>query len=195
MKNQTFNQDGKFLISLCEEHFQCNLKEKNRVINNVNARMCFGSLMRLRGYIFSNIGKLIDRDHATIMHYNNKIDIYLKTDEDFKKKFNLVKEEFDLKRIDNRLKTTNDFINIKNNKDIMSIPHIYEKLIDYINTLNNENKALYLEIDNLKIEKDIRNSSIDRVKNLIDMVVQRTRIGKEEEIKFKLNKFYNAMEY
>ena len=52
-----------------------------------------------------------------------------------------------------------------------------------------------MEIDNLKIEENIRNSSTDRVKNLIDMVVQRTRIGKEEEIKFKLNKFYNAMEY
>ena len=123
MKNQIFNEDAKFLISLCEEHFQCNLKEKNRVINNVNARMCFGFLMRLRGYSFSKIGKIIDRDHATIMHYTNKIDMYLKTDEDFKKKFNLVKEELDQKRIDNRLKTTNNFVELRDNKDIVSLPN------------------------------------------------------------------------
>jgi hypothetical protein len=75
------------------------------------------------------------------------------------------------------------------------LPYYNNILIDHINNLNNENKALYLEIENLKNEKDIRNSSTDRVQNLIDMVVQRTRLGKEEDIRLKLNRFYNAMEY
>ena len=52
-----------------------------------------------------------------------------------------------------------------------------------------------MEIEILKLSKGVENTSTDRVKKLIDIVVQRTRLGKEEEIETKLNNFYNGMEY
>jgi len=196
MINQFFNEDAEFLINLCEERFDCDLKEKNRVRNNVNARVAYGVLMRERGYTYAKIGELIDRDHATIVHYSRQADMYLKTDEDFKNKFDLVKKEFDEKRIDNKMKKIANFVENKDKENYqIALPHYNEELIKHINLLNKEKKDLYLEIEILKLSKGTANASTDRVKKLIDIVIQRTRKGKEEEIETKLNRFYNTMEY
>jgi len=196
MKKPIFNRQAEVLSEICEEHFECNLQERNRVTNNVNARVAFSVILRKKGYSTIKIGKFIARDHASILHYLKKVDMYLKTDKDFKKKFIKVESIFNEKCIEFRSENYANFVEtVYKEKTNVSLPYYNNILIDHINNLNNENKALYLEIENLKNEKDIRNSSTDRVQNLIDMVVQRTRLGKEEDIRLKLNRFYNAMEY
>lgn len=187
MKNKNLIKDGEFLMKLCEEYFQCKLLDKNRKINNVNARVTFGVLMRRRGYGFADIGNLIEKNHATIIHYMKQLDMYLHTDEDFNIKFTLVKRDFD-RTLNNSYEPSNENV---------SLLYRNRGLINDIISINIEKKVLYLEIDNLKKElnreRDRTTSSTGRVQKLIDIVVQRTRLGREEETETKLNKFYNGI--
>ena len=74
----TFVSESIYLLEICEEIFQCNLKERNRQKNNVNARIAFGTILRSRGHCLNDIGKCINRDHATILHYNNILELICK---------------------------------------------------------------------------------------------------------------------
>ena len=52
-----------------------------------------------------------------------------------------------------------------------------------------------MELEALKVYKNISTTSVSRVQNIIDIVKQRTRMGKEKEVENKLNIFYNSMQY
>jgi hypothetical protein len=59
--------------------------------------------------------------------------------------------------------------------------------------LEKENKTLKEQNNLLYSQQGVLPSRFERVKSLLDMVRQRTRIGSEEETLKKLNTFYNGL--
>ena len=107
------NNEALALLEICENTFHCDLQSKSRKINYVYARMAFSSLLRKRGYGFSTIGSFINRDHATVIHYEKNLEVYLNTDVVFKNRYGIVKEEFEAICSDNKLKVVANFIEKK----------------------------------------------------------------------------------
>lgn len=162
------------LTQLCEKYFCIKLQDKDRHLDNVKARMTFSYILRKKGYGYQRIADTLDRHHSTIIHYIKNMDHYLKTDEDLRNKYDLIKAHFYIE-----------------NDPILDMPD--EMLINKIISLNNEKKELHLEIVRLISEQKIKQSSSERVQGLIDIVTQRTRVGQEKETEIKLNRFYNGL--
>jgi len=162
------------LIEICEKHFKCDVKERNKVQNNVNARMTISNLLRRKGYIYQSIGKALDRTHATIIHHERKIDSYLESDKEFKDKYLLVEEEFHIKY--------NPMLEMTK-----------QELINKIILLDIEKKELLLGVDRLVREKYVKVKKYNRVQGLINIVHQRTKLGKEIETEKGLNIWYNGL--
>tara|TARA_R110000824_G_scaffold119953_3_gene274446 strand:+ start:629 stop:1258 length:630 start_codon:yes stop_codon:yes gene_type:complete len=191
----TFSSEASYLLEICEEYFQCDLKERNRQKNNVNARIAFGTILRSRGHCLNDIGKCINRDHATILHYNKISKNYRNTDEDFRIKFELTYYKFKEKCAEINIEQVNFVENKDKENYYLALPYYNELLMNHINLLNKQKKELSLELEALKVYKNISTTSVSRVQNLIDIVKQRTRMGKEKEVENKLNRFYNSMQY
>lgn len=64
------------------------LKSRRRFRNYVNARTMFSALMRkFTGYSLKRIGMLVDRDHASVMHYEKNHNDFIETDFEYKMMF------------------------------------------------------------------------------------------------------------
>ena len=188
------NNEALALLEICENTFHCDLQSKSRKINYVYARMAFSSLLRKRGYGFSKVGSFIDRDHATIIHYEKNLEVYLNTDVVFKNRYGIVKEGFEAICTKNKLKVTANFIEKKDKENYyLSLPHYNKELINHINFLNKQKKDLHLTIEQMQLKIDALNQSENRVKTLIDIVSQRTRIGTEQDVEKKLHIWYNGV--
>ena len=162
------------IIKLTNEVYKCNLQDSGRQRNNVNARMTCSYVLRQRGYVLSQIGGFLNKDHATILHYLKNVDWYLKTDKIFLSCFQRITEEFN-----------NDF----NPVHAMAL----EELKKEVFSSRTELKELNLEVAGLKLALSETNKSNGRVEVLVDMVKQRTRLGTEREIEGKLHRWYNGV--
>ena len=154
--------------------FDVDIASKNRRREFVNARITFAAVLRSKGFTTTKIGGYIGKDHATIVHYMRNVDWYLKTDADFKKKYEMVMDEF---QIDHD--PVYDMHDAELKKEIFS--------------LRNENKSLRLKNEGLKNEQSETKTRYKRIENLIKIVDERTRMGTEEEIERRLNHFYNGV--
>ncbi|MDA8960237.1 hypothetical protein N9F13_02380 [Akkermansiaceae bacterium] len=194
LKTAKSKNEANELQRICEKHFHCDLKSKSRKANNVNAKMAFGTLLRKRGYTFDKVGGFINKHHATIIHYQRNIDMYLLTDDIFNERYQRVSDEFDSYCTDYKLKNPRNFVEVKNNDGFsLNLPHYNEELIKHIQYLNKEKKELYLILEKLKLQENFLKVSENRVKNIIEIVKQRTKIGTEEEIEKKLHVWFNGV--
>jgi hypothetical protein len=158
------------LIKIVNATFNCSVLSESRKRENINGRMAFATVMRSKGYTLQRIGDAINKDHATILHYEKNMKHFLKSDNSLREKYNLVEQIFvgeydpswDLSK---------------------------EELINELILLHNQKKELHLEIDRLS---SVRNGAA-RVKELVDIVTQRTPLGSEEDTAIKLNIWYNGI--
>lgn len=155
-------------------HFDVNIDNPTRTRDHVNGRMTFAYFMRKKGYSYMRIGQMLGKDHATIIHYIKNIEWYMKTDVDFREKFNLVYEDCYVE--DNTIHLLND-----------------NELIKEVFSLRKEIKSLHSQIDSLKLEQLETKKESNRLRPILDVVRQRTRSGTEEEVLKKLNTLYNGI--
>ena len=182
------------LLEICEKIFDCDLKSKCRERNYVYARMTFGSLLRKRGYSFERIGRFINRKHATIINYERNLEVYLETDDIFRNRYGLAEEELKAICTKNKLNISANFIEKKDKENYyLSLPHYNKELINHINFLNKQKKDLHLKIEQMQMKIDTLSQSKNRVKTLIDIVSQRTRIGTEQDVEKKMHIWYNGV--
>ena len=155
-------------------HFGVDISNPTRTRNHVNARMTFAYFMRKKGYSFTRIGAMLGKDHATIIHYLKNIEWYMKTDVEFREKFNLAYEDCYIE--DATIHLLNE-----------------DELIKEVFSLRKEIKSLHSQIDSLKLEQLETKKESNRLKPIIDMINQRTRVGTEELVYNKLNVMYNGI--
>lgn len=57
------------LIKEINEMYSCDLLSKSRYLSNVKGRVIFSNVMRNLGHSYKEIGFMLNKDHATIIHY------------------------------------------------------------------------------------------------------------------------------
>jgi len=159
------------LKEIVSQVFETNINIKTRKRNNVEARMIFSKILREDGNTFESIGKAINKDHSTIVYYVNQASV-------------LIKQSIELS--DKYLECKNCYID---NLDVVLPQMKYDEL-------KNEVLELKLLINQLTIE---RNKTIkvqekyNRIKKIINLVAERTHVGKEEFIERKINQMFNGI--
>tara|TARA_R110001592_G_scaffold355102_1_gene655384 strand:- start:1147 stop:1635 length:489 start_codon:yes stop_codon:yes gene_type:complete len=149
-------------------------KTKQRLRHIVNAKMIYAEVLRDLGYGCSIIAKSLKMNHATILHYFKVFPGYIASDSLLRNNYERIKSEFDKEYdpiyylSDNELK-----------KEIISL-RIEKELLT--SELSNANSALFI------IE-----TKENRFKDIFDLIESRTRVGTDEEILSKLNRFYNGV--
>ncbi len=135
----------------------------------VNSRIIYSKILKDRGYGYIVIGKSLNKDHSTIIHYVQQFERIMYQDEVFAKNYIMCKDAF--------LKDNPFLTDILSNTDIIS------QLV----SLSAENRKLILERDKvLKTANMYR-----RLKRVIEFIDINTPEGKEyiaeNRIKFLLN--------
>ena len=159
------------LKEIVSQVFDTNINIKTRKRNNVEARMIFSKILREDGNTFESIGKAINKDHSTIVYYVNQASV-------------LIKQSIELS--DKYLECKNCYID---NLDVVLPQMKYDEL-------KNEVLELKLLINQLTIERNeiIKvQEKYNRIKKIINLVAERTHVGKEEFIERKINQMFNGI--
>ena len=159
------------LKEIVSKVFETNINIKTRKRNNVEARMIFSKILREDGNTFESIGKAINKDHSTIVYYVNQASV-------------LIKQSIELS--DKYLECKNCYID---NLDVVLPQMKYDEL-------KNEVLELKLLINQLTIERNeiIKvQEKYNRIKKIINLVAERTHVGKEEFIERKINQMFNGI--
>ena len=159
------------LKEIVSQVFETNINIKTRKRNNVEARMIFSKILREDGNTFESIGNAINKDHSTIVYYVNQASV-------------LIKQSIELS--DKYLECKNCYID---NLDVVLPQMKYDEL-------KNEVLELNLLINQLTIERNeiIKvQEKYNRIKKIINLVAERTHVGKEEFIEKKINQMFNGI--
>ena len=159
------------LKEIVSQVFDTNINIKTRKRNNVEARMIFSKILREDGNTFESIGKAINKDHSTIVYYVNQASV-------------LIKQSIELS--DKYLECKNCYID---NLDVVLPQMKYDEI-------KNEVLELKLLINQLTIERNkiIKvQEKYNRIKKIINLVAERTHVGKEEFIERKINQMFNGI--
>ena len=159
------------LKEIVSKVFDTDINIKTRKRNNVEARMIFSKILREDGNTFESIGNAINKDHSTIVYYVNQASV-------------LIKQSIELS--DKYLECKNCYID---NLDVVLPQMKYDEL-------KNEVLELKLLINQLTIERNeiIKvQEKYNRIKKIINLVAERTHVGKEEFIERKINQMFNGI--
>lgn len=117
--------------------FFVNIEDSTRKRKIVDARRAYSKILKDAGFSYQHIGESIKKDHATIIHYIKSIDVLLKYDSVFQKKFLLAKKNFLNENKQLKLHLTEDVyavaINLENkfSEIIFKKTNVLQSLGDY----------------------------------------------------------------
>lgn len=79
--------------------FECDILTAGRKQNNVSGRIAIANHFRsTTAFKLADIGRILNKDHATISHYLKIHDIYYKYDSDYRKKYDRLRKPKVIKR-------------------------------------------------------------------------------------------------
>jgi len=159
------------LKEIVSQVFDTDINIKTRKRNNVEARMIFSKILREDGSTFESIGKAINKDHSTIVYYVNQAS-------------SLIKQSIELS--DKYLECKNCYID---NLDVVLPQMKYDELKDEVVELKFlVNKLASERNEIIKVQE-----KYNRIKKIINLVAERTHVGKEEFIERKINQMFNGI--
>jgi len=159
------------LKEIVSKVFDTNINIKTRKRNNVEARMIFSKILREDGNTFESIGKAINKDHSTIVYYVNQASV-------------LIKQSIELS--DKYLECKNCYID---NLDVVLPQMKYDELKSEVIELKFLCNRLATERNEIiKVQE-----KYNRIKKIINLVAERTHVGKEEFIERKINQMFNGI--
>ena len=159
------------LKEIVSKVFDTNINIKTRKRNNVEARMIFSKILREDGNTFESIGNAINKDHSTIVYYVNQASV-------------LIKQSIELS--DKYLECKNCYID---NLDVVLPQMKYDELKNEVVEL----KALINQLTTERNEIIKVKEKYNRIKKIINLVAERTHVGKEEFIEKKINQMFNGI--
>lgn len=159
------------LKEIVSQVFETDINIKTRKRNNVEARMIFSKILREDRKTFQYIGNAINKDHATIMYYVNQASILIKQYSDIESKY---------------LECKNCYIN---SLDVVLPQMKYDELKNEVVELKTLINQLTTERNEIIKVKEKYN----RIKKIINLVAERTHVGKEEFIERKINELFNGI--
>jgi hypothetical protein len=160
------NLDMINLRTIIIDVFEIDVLMKGNSRNIVNSRKVFSKILKNKGYTLVSIGKYLEKDHTTIIHYLNDVDGLLKYTPNVLNKYLMVKDKFN--KVEGDL-----FMTIKE-----------RELKEMVDMLNAKVEDLITENNNYKW---------NRLQSVFSLIEKRTPIGKEEFMYRKINQLLNSM--
>jgi hypothetical protein len=157
------------LASIVEVVFGADVYSRSRHRYIVDGRMVFSLLLNEQGVGCSEIGRILGRNHATVLHYFRRGNGLLETDARFRKNYVLCREQY----------VGEDPVYYYTN------PELRKKFIELRGELDDMRTILINKVEREKKEK--------RLQPILDLVRTRTKQGKEEEVLLKINRVYNGL--
>ena len=171
---ETITEKSNRLIDIIHEVCGVDLMKRTRKEQYVSARMSYIKIMRDNGLGWSMIGRLLERNHATIIHNYKTFDVFVKHVPNFKENHLIIDLKF------------KEYENIY--RDLEEI-----KLKTQVETLKSRIKELDSHNNVLKKQIDLKENKIDRLSPLIEILKERVPQGDEKQIALKLNRFFNGL--
>ena len=160
------------LAEIVSHVFEANVFERRRLRPNVNARMVFSKILLDKGITLSEIGRILDKNHATIFHYNNKLSFFLEHDFALRQKYLRCVDEYESQSVHSVTKTKLLDELYKLRKELNEVKDLYQMV-----TLKNKESSRYDE----------------RLRGIYNVVRDRTSIGREEEMELRIKRLYNTV--
>ena len=161
------------LKEIVSKVFETNINIKTRKRNNVEARMIFSKILREDGNTFESIGKAINKDHSTIIYYANQASILIKQSIELNNKYLECKNCY-INNLDVEVKESTP-IDRKAENEISELKFL-------VNQLTSERREI------IKVQE-----KYNRIKKIINLVAERTHLGKEESIERKIKEMFNGI--
>ena len=172
MLKQTHEFDT--LKNAIEQIFECDLLSKSRERHIINARMTFAYILVERGYTKVSVGKYLNKNHATIIHYTKNFAVYLQHDTELSNFHQSALDAF------NR-----DFDPVYT----MDKSHLKKEVFSLRRQLGN----VSCEYADYKKQTQEQKVVDERIKDIMALVAERTKEGKEEFIHRKLQAWFNGV--
>lgn len=157
------------LASIVEVVFGSDVYSRRRQRHVVDGRMVFALLLEEQGVGCAEIGRILGRNHATVLHYFRRGNGLLETDSRFRKNYMLCREQY----------VGEDPVYY------YDAPELRKKFIEMRGELD--------DMRNLLIKKTEREKQEHRLQPILDLVRTRTKRGKEDEILIRINRLYNGL--
>jgi hypothetical protein len=161
-----------------EEVTLIDILNNKRTGQNVEARMIFTSMARDKGYTYKKIQAVLNKDHSTLIYYNETIKDVMKFDRRLQRKYLECKEALLHK----------EYINKLDSKEFAKQEILLEKERSAI--LQEENKYLVKEMEILIKQFTFDNNG--RLSKVLKFIVDNTPIGGEHIIYRTIKKVFNG---
>jgi hypothetical protein len=162
------------LKNIVNSVYELDLMDKCRRREYTDARLTFMSIMYDEGYGYTAIGRMIGKNHATIIHCLKSLDWMLKNEKSFISKYHIVKEVY-------------------NSHDMLLEHKSSLQLKNLLILANNQIKMLNLDNASLKDECKSFREREGRFSSLFELITERTKDKDIPVIHRKLNTIYNGL--
>jgi hypothetical protein len=157
------------LADICFIIFNGDVFARNRKRSVVDARICFTMLINEQGLGPSEVGRILGRDHSTIIHYLNRGEALFETDKNFRKNMVMAREDY-------------------SGKDPVyyySSPELRKKYMEIRSELEHVKGELLDIKDQMRYDK--------RLQPILDVVRMRTKRGSEDDALTRIKRVYNGL--
>lgn len=169
-KQDVTEQDTQSLKDIINGVFSVNIMKKSREMKYVDARLIYAKILRDRGYTLKSIGKSINKDHTTVIHYMSQVDHLLKHNFELMEKYLICKDSF-IKGREPMLQNSNE----------LDLQMTIINLKSHIDELILERNAV------LKMDEKYK-----RLRKIIELIDNRTPKGDESFIERQINHMFNG---
>ena len=171
------------LREIVDDVFGSDMMSNVRSRENVDARRVFCFILKDEGNTNSSIGRFLNKDHATVLHYVRTFQGLAASDPSFSKKYDdcLASYTGNKKHIADVDVDT---------KEVVFLKETVKMLKNDVATLNIEKDWLKKENETLNEKTKYFNS---KNKNIYELINLRTKPGTEELIQKKLNTLFNGV--
>ena len=157
------------LSDICFTGFGSDVFTRCRKRKHVDGRIAFSLLLREQGLGCSDIGRILDRNHATVLHYWSRGEALMETDKIFLKRFVKCREEY----------------SGKEPVYYYSAPELRKKFME----LRNERNKMFVELQAYK-----QQAKEDRhLADIFNVIRWRTKRDNVEQTMHKINRLYNGL--
>ena len=157
------------LADICFIIFNGDVFARNRKRSVVDARICFAMLINEQGLGPSEVGRILGRDHSTIIHYLNRGEALFETDKNFRKNMVMAREDY-------------------SGKDPVyyySSPELRKKYMEIRSELEHVKGELLDIKDQMRYDR--------RIQPILDVVRMRTKRGSEDDALTRIKRVYNGL--
>ena len=163
------SENREFLKNVVNKIFEVDIMNGSRKRNIVNARLVYAKILREHGQQLTAIGKSLNRDHTTVIHYLKNAETFMKHDSALNEKFIMARDVF--------YSENNFSLEYSTEEDLRGkIVELTDKLEKF------ELKEEYVILSEAKYK---------RLKNIINLIEGRVKKGQELIAEYKINQMLN----